>query len=112
MRMRDLMRFKTLQFYWTQADVLTLERLNEYSDLYSNFNSNSTHKFENEIIKKFGEVCPSNEIQGGFKQSKEKIFLESYRRTYQEFESAYRVVESILQELSTPNSPKVKYRCV
>ncbi|MCB0627978.1 MAG: phospholipase D family protein [Saprospiraceae bacterium] len=97
---------KLYNSYWTQADVLTLERLNEYSDLYSNFNSNSTHKFENEIIKKFGEVCPSNEIQGGFKQSKEKIFLESYRRTYQEFESAYRVVESIYKSYQRRKQPE------
>lgn len=99
---------KLYNSYWIQADVLTKERLNDYYDLYNRFNNNLTnYKFENEIIKKFGEVYPSSEIQENIDKHGEKI-LESYRRTYQEFESAYKVIESIYKSYNRRKQPEDK----
>ena len=105
-------RFDTLlklyNSYWIQADVLTKQRLNEYSQLYkSTNNSSGEYKFEKEIKKKFGDIFPKEGVQIDKKKvSKEKILLESYRRTYQEFLTAYKIVENIYKKDKRRQQPE------
>ena len=85
---------KLFNSYWNQAEVLTTERLQEYSIIYREGTSAGDYKLEKKVLDKFGDISPKEGIQvGKKKQSKEKIFLESYTRTYQEFLTAYKNVE-------------------
>ena len=99
---------KLYNSYWSQADVLTKERLKEYSKLYKNTsNKSGDYDFETEIKNKFGDISPKDGVQVGKKKiSKEKIFLESYRRTYQEFLTAYKLVETIYKEDKRRQQPE------
>jgi hypothetical protein len=85
------------QSYWNDADVLTDERLEEYSRICRSVSSStSEHILEKAITEEFGDLNPSGGIiVGGKKQSSEKLYLESYRQVYQEFLTAYREVEEI-----------------
>jgi hypothetical protein len=95
-------RFERLQSlyqsYWNEAEVLSSERLARYEKLCKKFKAARESDLEQSVLKEFGEVAPTEGIQvGREKPSKEKVFLESYRRTYQEFLSAYQEVEAIYQ---------------
>ncbi|MBU4177150.1 MAG: phospholipase D family protein, partial [Proteobacteria bacterium] len=104
-RFDDLL--KLYNSYWIQADVLTKERLIEYSKLYKNSSNSGDYKFENEIKNKFGDISPKEGVQVDKKRiSKEKVFLESYRRTYQEFHSAYKSVENIYKKDKRRQQPE------
>ena len=94
--------------YWIQADVLTKERLKEYSQLYKSPNNKfGEYKFETEIKNKFGDISPKEGVQVDKKKiSKEKIFLESYLRTYQEFHTAYKIVENIYKKDKRRQQPE------
>lgn len=83
--------------YWDQAEVLTTERLRRFKDIsYGNTGTSIDDKCDNDIINEFGDVKPAEGIQvGNKKPSREKVFLESYRRTYQEFLDAYKIVERV-----------------
>lgn len=97
-RFDELLR--VYQSYWTQADVLTRERLEEYAKIFAKSGANSGDKnLESSVMDVFGDLWPSEGIQADKKkESKEKVFLEAYRRTYQEFLSAFREVEGIYQK--------------
>lgn len=85
---------KLYNSYWSQAEVLKPERLQKYSDIYGQDTSNGDYRLEKKIIDLFGDISPTEGIQvGKSKQTKEKIFLESYTRDYQEFMTAYKDVE-------------------
>lgn len=86
---------KLYQCYWSQAEVLDSNRLEQFRRICNNFKANKERTaLEQAVKKQFGDVAPSEGVQVGRKKpSKEKVFLESYRRTYQEFLSAYREVE-------------------
>lgn len=85
------------QSYWDAAEVLTPERLETYEKLYrEREDASSETKLENDVAAAFGEVGPVASIRvGRRKPSKDKLFLENYRRTYQEFIAAYRAVEQV-----------------
>jgi len=85
------------QSYWNQAEVLNSHRLEQFRKIREKCRANKeTFEFEQSVLKQFGDVAPDEGIQVGRKKSsKDKVFLESYRRTYQEFLSAYRDVEGI-----------------
>jgi hypothetical protein len=86
--------------YWNQAEVLTPERLEKYSSVYKQGNVDiGNSQLERRIIDAFGTSSPTEGIQVGRKRAtKDKVFLESYRRTYQEFLSAFRTLERFYKE--------------
>ena len=87
--------------YWAEAKVLDENSLEQYAKLYDQQSpqKSSEADFEKEIQKKFGDIAPSQGIQVGLKKpSREKLHLEDYRRTYQEFLMAFRELESIYQQ--------------
>ncbi len=94
--------------YWNQADVLTPERLKKYTRIYEKRNVDiENSKLEKRIIEEFGNLSPMEGIEVGRKQPpKEKVFLESYRRTYQEFLSAFRVLEALYKEDGRRQQPE------
>jgi len=93
------------QSYWNQAEVLNSERLKRYDKIYKVKKENAD--LEKSVFDEFGEVAPTEGIQVGRKKpSKEKVFLESYRRTYQEFRSAYQEVEAIYKSFGQRQQPE------
>ncbi len=99
---------KLYNSYWSQADVLTNKRLQKYIELCENAKpASGDYEFENKIKEHFGDVLPKEGIQvGQKKKSKEKVFLESYRRTYQEFFTAYQSVEKIYKNDGRRQQPE------
>jgi hypothetical protein len=93
-RFDDLIRL--FQSYWESADVLTPERLTKYVGLCSGIaGATREHELEKGILAQFGEVKPSGGIKVGEKGiAREKLYLEDYRRTYQQFLDAYKEVEA------------------
>lgn len=85
---------KLYNSYWRQAEVLTPERLQQFADIYWHDTSNGDDRLEKIIINTFGDISPTEGLQVGNKEpTKEKVFLESYNRDYQEFMTAYKDVE-------------------
>ncbi|WP_047534856.1 phospholipase D-like domain-containing protein [Methylotenera sp. N17] len=87
--------------YWNQASVLTEEAIREYEKIY-NKSLKAAKEIEDgndEVIKKFGDVVFSNINRGVKHQSKENIFIESYRKTYQESVTAFHQIEKVYQEI-------------
>lgn len=104
-------RFERLQSlyqsYWNQAEVLNSERLEQFEKLCNKFKVARESDLEQSVLKEFGDVAPTEGIQVGRKKpSKEKVFLESYCRTYQEFLSAYQEVEAIYKIFGQRQQPE------
>jgi len=72
--------------YWEESKVLTQQTVEDYKKIYDSFKSLSSDvsKLETEIHKKIGKVVGTNIRRDKTKQSKENIFIEDYRKTYQE----------------------------
>ena len=87
----DLIRL--FQRFWQEAEVLTVERCATYAELQKAFMSKGADPFEAEVRKKFGDCAPKGVQVGRPKPSKEKTYIESYRRVYQEFLDAFWFVE-------------------
>jgi hypothetical protein len=95
------------QSYWNDADVLTRPKLELYADLVRAVDSPMTSTLEEKILDKFGRVEVSDGIEVGKKKpSKEKVFLASYQRTYQEFRTAFEEVQSIYKEDGRRQQPE------
>ena len=84
------------------------DRLQNYLNIYKSHDSNNvTHLLEKDIINMFGDISPREGVQvGKKKQTKDKIFLESYRRTYQEFLTAYRQIEELYRRDGRRQQPE------
>ena len=95
------------QSYWSQAEVLDADVLQKYTKLYDTYGQKKESSLEGKIKEQFGEVVPAEGIVVGKKKpSKEKIFLSDYRRTYQEFISAYKEVKELYVADSRRQQPE------
>lgn len=83
--------------YWSQAKVLTEDALKEYAAIYAKFQGlqNEIGKLEAAVIEKLGEVVPDNITRDKAKVSKEVLFLEDFRKTYQEGVRAFNIVREV-----------------
>lgn len=80
--------------YWGEAKVLDQDALNAYRTIYQRFErtQEEVHKLESEVLGKLGTSSPSNITRDKPKASKESVFLEDFRKTYQESVSAFNIV--------------------
>jgi len=89
--------------YWEQAKVLNDDVLAEYQKYYQNLMKlrKEVEEFDNKVIEnsKIGHVVARNINRGKIKESQENIFLESYRKSYQEATSAFDVIRSVYAEV-------------
>lgn len=94
--------------YWNQAEVLTPERLQIYSNICRETNDNlEDSRLERKVKETFGDIIPAERVEVGRKKPKaDKIFLESYRRSYQEFLTAYKILEKIYREYGHRQQPE------
>lgn len=84
------------QSYWTQAEALDEQALIKFSKLFKGYCKTGESALEAKIKEQFGEVVPVEGIVVGKKKpTKDKIFLSDYKRTYQEFLSAFKEVREI-----------------
>jgi hypothetical protein len=82
--------------YWSEAKVLDQATLTEYTSIFrqSDVYQNAIAMLAAKILERFGEFQPSNIARGKIRVSEESIFLESYRKTYQECVSAFHIVRA------------------
>lgn len=80
--------------YWSQAQVLSKPVLNDYRAICAKYAQlrNEQHKLDQEVQRKLGRVFAGDVIRDKNKQSKENIFLEGFRKTYQECVAAFNVI--------------------
>lgn len=86
--------------YWAESKVLTQQTVDNYKKIYASFKSLSSdvYKLEAEIHKKIGKVVGFNIGREKTKQSKENIFIEDYRKTYQESVSAFNTIRQVYEK--------------
>jgi HKD family nuclease len=80
--------------YWSEARVLDQDALDTYKAAYREFEKcqGTVDKLAKDILSKLGESQPSNITRGKVKVSKVSVFLEDFRKTYQECISAFSIV--------------------
>jgi len=80
--------------YWSEAKVLDETALEKYAEVYRRFEKlqDASEKLGQEILEKLGNTEPSNITRDKPKETKESLFLESFRKTYQECVSAFNIV--------------------
>lgn len=81
--------------YWDESEVLTEEAITKYENIY-NKNKDAVKNIgniEEEVRKEIGDVVFSNINRGKKKRTKESIFLDSYRKSYQESVSAFNYIK-------------------
>lgn len=85
--------------YWNEAEVLTKDAINKYRSIYSKFAQANRLiiEMENTVTDTMGDINFSNINRGKKKSSKKSIFLDSYRKSYQEAVTAFRRIEDIYQ---------------
>lgn len=87
--------------YWDEAKVLTRQTVEDYRKIYDRFKSLSydVSNLETEIHKKIGKVVGFNIGRDKTKQSKENIFIEDYRKAYQESVSAFNTIRQVYEKV-------------
>ncbi|MEK7846771.1 MAG: phospholipase D-like domain-containing protein, partial [Nitrospinota bacterium] len=87
--------------YWEEANVLTEDDINKYESIYNRHKSavSGIGAVEDEVVKSIGKVVFSNINRGKTKKSKESIFIESYRRTYQEAVTAFNKIREVYESV-------------
>ncbi len=86
--------------YWEHSQVLTPQIVENYKKIYTSFKSLSsdTSKLEDEIHKRIGKIVDTNIQRDKTKQSKRNIFIEDYRKTYQESLSSFNTLRKVYEE--------------
>jgi hypothetical protein len=87
--------------YWEESKVLTQQTVADYKKIYDSFKSLSSDvsKLETEIHKKIGKVVGTNIRRDKTKQSKENIFIEDYRKTYQDSVRAFNTIRQVYEKV-------------
>ena len=87
--------------YWEEAKVLTQQTVEDYKIIYDSFKSLSSDasRLETEVHKKIGNVVGFNIGREKIKQSKANIFIEDYRKTYQESVSAFNTIRQVYEKV-------------
>jgi HKD family nuclease len=83
--------------YWDEAEVLTNESIVSYKKIYEKFQqiSKLVNDLDNAVIVEFGDKSFSNIDRGKKKNSKQSIFLDAYRKSYQESVSAFKQIQEL-----------------
>lgn len=101
------------QSYWNEAHVLDEVRLKRYVEIWARRSvaKSPESQLEDSVRESFGDVAPSQGVQVGVsKASADQLFLEDYRRSYQEFLLAFREVEDIYKQDGRRQQPGLPLR--
>jgi hypothetical protein len=93
--------------YWSQANVLTPSVLKDYRAICAQYGHlrREQQKLDQEVIDKLGRVYAGDVIQDKSNKSKENIFLEAFRKTYQECVNAFNIVRNIYEGIGRRKAP-------
>ena len=94
--------------YWSQAAVLNDDALAEYLKLYlqkQNIEAD-IDKLDQLVIDKLGRIEFANIERDKRKQTKENLFVESYRKTYQEAVSAFARIRDVYLQFGVRKVPE------
>ncbi len=96
--------------YWDEAKVLNSEAIATYKSIFEKYEKVQRHvdELETEVLNKLGSFAPSNIVRDKVKSSKENIFLEEFRKTYQECVSAFNIVREAYVESGYRKAPPSK----
>ena len=83
--------------YWEDAKVLTPEDVDQYAHICSKYDdaTNSMYKLGEDLLDRFGKVVHGNIKRDAKKSKPEDVFLEDYRKTYQETVGAFNHIGSV-----------------
>lgn len=83
--------------YWDEAEVLNEDAISSYKSIYEKFKKASQliSELDSEVINTLGDKTFSNINRGKKKSTKKSIFLDTYRKSYQESVSAFRKIEEV-----------------
>ncbi|GAB1270198.1 hypothetical protein NBRC116493_34520 [Aurantivibrio infirmus] len=83
--------------YWDEAEVLNEDAIDSYKSIYEKFKTASrlVSELDNEVLNTLGDKTFSNIDRGKKKTTKKSIFLDTYRKSYQESVSAFRKIEEV-----------------
>ncbi|ENK5125606.1 phospholipase D-like domain-containing protein [Vibrio parahaemolyticus] len=83
--------------YWDEAEVLTKEAIKQYRSIYNKFSqvNKMIKDLDDTVTETMGDVNFSNINRGKKTANKKSIFLDSYRKSYQEAVTAFRRIEEI-----------------
>jgi len=86
--------------YWNEAEVLNEESIDLYKSIYNNFKKASelVSQLDNAVITTMGDKNFSNINRGKKKTTKKSIFLDTYRKSYQESVSAFNKIKEVYSE--------------
>lgn len=87
--------------YWNEAQVLTLESLDTYEECYKRYGKaiNDISRIDEESQSKLGNTSFPNIDRGKQEKLKENVFLDNYRKTYQESVSAFRKIKEVYESV-------------
>ena len=87
--------------YWSESKVLTQQTVEDYKRIYDRFKSldSDVSKLEEEVHKRIGKIVGFNIGRDKPKQSKENIFIEDYRKTYQETVSSFNTIRQVYEKV-------------
>ncbi|TOO00485.1 alcohol dehydrogenase, partial [Vibrio parahaemolyticus] len=82
---------------WDEAEVLTKEAIKQYRSIYNKFSqvNKMIKDLDDTVTEAMGDVNFSNINRGKKAANKKSIFLDSYRKSYQEAVTAFRRIEEI-----------------
>ena len=85
--------------YWDNSKVLTSETLDAYEKVYEKYGKaiDDIFHIDGEIQSKIGKTTFPNIVRGEPTESKENIFLDTYRKTYQETVTAFRQIKEVYE---------------
>jgi HKD family nuclease len=89
--------------YWQEAEALSYEAIRKYEFVCNSHELDSLalvqEKADNAVIEKLGRIVASNIDRGIPNKKRENIFIDDYRKTYQECVDAYRVIKTEYQAI-------------
>jgi hypothetical protein len=91
---------KLFDDYWDEAEVLDIKKLKKYKEHYSAFSAINIQieSFDQSIYKSLGENSFSNIERGKKKKNKKSVFIETYKKSYQECISAFNRIKEIYKQ--------------
>lgn len=96
------------QEYWDAGRTLDLDGLKTYRELQKQFATElgAVDRLEQKVLERLGRIAVPNINRGLMRSTSEEIDLEGYRKTYQDFLTAYRTVERVYLALGKRHYPE------
>ena len=87
--------------YWEESEVLTQKTVEEYKLIYDSYKSlaSDVSKLQAEVNRRIGKVVGFNIVRDKDKRSKKSIFIDDYRKTYQESVGAFNTIRQVYEEV-------------